>query len=325
MTAPTPLPSFSIVIPTYQRRDTVADAVRAVAGITYCGKADLTVVVDGSTDGTADALRQIACPMPFRIIEQANGGAAQARNRGAAESAGDVILFLDDDQMCAPDVLDHHAHSHLAGADAVRGVVQHDQDSPENFLTEGLQHYLAGRAELAESGAPLTALEVCTPQLSVKRSVFEALGGFDTAYTQGDSFACEDIDLGVRLFAGHKVERNPKAITRNRYVVTPREFMLRSFKAGQADLRFVKKHPDYRAELFALHTGARWWARLVYRPLARVPFAARALAVGAIWLVERPNPGAFARRVTHRIFREVRNVAYWRGVIVHGGTRRDWQ
>ena len=46
------LPSFSVVIPTYQRRETVVRAVRALAAIDYPGEVELIVIIDGSTDGT---------------------------------------------------------------------------------------------------------------------------------------------------------------------------------------------------------------------------------------------------------------------------------
>jgi glycosyltransferase involved in cell wall biosynthesis len=52
-------PSFSIVIPTYQRREVVCSAVRALAETDYPGDRELIVVVDGSTDGTAASLNDI--------------------------------------------------------------------------------------------------------------------------------------------------------------------------------------------------------------------------------------------------------------------------
>ena len=65
-----PLPSFSIIVPTYQRRDVVCDTVRAFCRLTYEGPVEIIVVVDGSTDGTAAALAVLDCPFPLRVIEQ---------------------------------------------------------------------------------------------------------------------------------------------------------------------------------------------------------------------------------------------------------------
>ena len=62
-------PSISVVIPTFDRRDVVCRAVRALAAMSYAGPVELIVVVDGSTDGTAEALSVIQLPFRTRIIE----------------------------------------------------------------------------------------------------------------------------------------------------------------------------------------------------------------------------------------------------------------
>jgi glycosyltransferase involved in cell wall biosynthesis len=90
--------SFSIIVPTYQRKAIVTDAVKAISRVVSSGELELLVIVDGSMDGTADGLRQMRCPFPYRVIEQANQGAGAARNRGAAQAAGEILLFLDDDE-----------------------------------------------------------------------------------------------------------------------------------------------------------------------------------------------------------------------------------
>src|SRR5438045_2289438 len=112
-------PSFSIVIPTYQRRELVCEAVRALCRIKYEGTFEIIIVVDGSTDGTAGALARMEYPVRLRLIEDENGGLAQARNRGASEAQGEILLFLDDDMMCESSILEEHASSYRAGADAV--------------------------------------------------------------------------------------------------------------------------------------------------------------------------------------------------------------
>src|SRR4029078_6075176 len=104
--APAPAwPSVSIVVPTYQRRETVCASVRALVALQYPGGIELIVVVDGSTDGTAAALRAIKTPFPNAIVEQVNGGAAEARNRGASLARNDLLLFLDDDMIADPAML----------------------------------------------------------------------------------------------------------------------------------------------------------------------------------------------------------------------------
>jgi glycosyltransferase involved in cell wall biosynthesis len=71
-----PLPSISIIVPTYERRDVVCDVVRALCEVDYAAPVEIIVVVDGSSDGTAAALAGLECRSPLRIIEQDNYGAA---------------------------------------------------------------------------------------------------------------------------------------------------------------------------------------------------------------------------------------------------------
>src|SRR5207253_5264601 len=139
--------------------------------------------------------------------EQANCGAAHARNRAAAEARHDILLFLDDDMLCAPDLLTEHARFHRAGAQAVVGDVLRDPSSPAGFMADSNEAWLKRR------GGPLTLFDVWTGQLSVRRSVFERIGGFDEAYTGDTAFANEDADLGIRLLAKYDVRHNPAAIS----------------------------------------------------------------------------------------------------------------
>ena len=171
--------SFSIVIPTFQRKAVVIAAVQAIQRIDYPGAIELIVVIDGSTDGTAAALAEVTGPVPLRIIEQPNCGAATARNRGAAEARGEVILFLDDDMICQSDILRHHALSHADGDDAVLGHIPLDPASPSSLLSRDVAVWAERRAEALRRGAPLTLFDLLTGQLSIKRDVFAKLGGFD--------------------------------------------------------------------------------------------------------------------------------------------------
>ena len=113
-------PSLSIIVPTNQRRELVSEAVLALGEIHYAGQMEIIVVVDGSTDGTAAALRQVRCSRSLRVIEQQNLGAAAARNRGAAAATGDILLFLDDDMIADPGLAEEHVRLHRQGAGRYR-------------------------------------------------------------------------------------------------------------------------------------------------------------------------------------------------------------
>ena len=308
------LPSFSVIVPTYQRRDVAAAAVEALCRLDYPGSVELVVVVDGSTDGSADALRAIACPFPVHVVEQPNSGAAAARNRGAALAGGDILLFLDDDMICEPDMLRHHAGSYDEGADAVLGDIPLDPASPPGFLSRSVGRWAAERSAALAAGKPLELGDLLTGQLSVKRAVFEQLGGFDAQFTANGNFGNEDLDFGIRLLANHDVRFNPLAISRQRYVVQADQHLRQWHDAGQADVALARKHPERTNEVFA---GRR--LRVIGPLLAAVP--------GLPWLAGRtaarlaelaPGEGPIAR-VVQRCFMFARDLAYWHGVARAGG------
>ena len=91
-------PLVSIVIPTYNRRRFVADAIDSGLRQTYA-HCEVIVVDDGSADGTAEYLRERYGDQ-IVLITQVNQGPGIARNSGIAAAKGAFIQFLDaDDQL----------------------------------------------------------------------------------------------------------------------------------------------------------------------------------------------------------------------------------
>lgn len=126
-------PLFSVVIPTYQRRDMVVGAVLSALEQTV-PLIEVIVVVDGSTDGTEAALAQIGDPR-LRVISQPNRGAAAARNAGIDAARGRYVAFLDCDDRFLP----HHLADLLPllqQSDEVvaYGQVLADRGAGRNFL-----------------------------------------------------------------------------------------------------------------------------------------------------------------------------------------------
>jgi glycosyltransferase involved in cell wall biosynthesis len=96
-------PVVSAIIPTYNRAKLVREAVDSVLAQTY-PNVEVIVVDDGSTDDTQAQLRQYG--NRIRVIAQSNAGPAAARNRGIAAASGDLISFLDSDDLWLPQKLE---------------------------------------------------------------------------------------------------------------------------------------------------------------------------------------------------------------------------
>ena len=300
--------SVSVVMPTYQRRDAVSNALRALCSVDYAGAVEIIIVIDGSTDGTAEVLAAIECPFPVKIVEQGNSGAASARNHGAAFAKHAVLLFLDDDMIADPRLLEEHGRLHQDGAEAVIGDTPIHPDSPAGFLPESVARWIASTSVKS----PLSPFDIFSGQLSVRHSVFNEIGGFDTALTSATAFWNEDADICVRLLARYDVRHNPAAISRQYYVVTPRQFMERARRAVAADLHFVRKHPELARELFERKGFSRPLTSLVYRPLARIPLFPQFIAWLAVEIAEFAIKTPFrSSRTVARFFSGARALAYW--------------
>jgi len=93
--------TLSVIIPAYNRERTIAATIESVLA---CGSdAEIIVVDDGSTDRTVEVVQSFA--LRVKVIEQSNSGPSIARNNGFTHSTGDVVAFLDSDDVWLPGVV----------------------------------------------------------------------------------------------------------------------------------------------------------------------------------------------------------------------------
>ena len=99
----TPSPQVSVVAPAFERREVLPRALDSVVAQTY-GDWELIVVDDGSTDGTAEMVKQDYPDV--HLVVQENHGVSAARNAGIAQARGEWIAFLDSDDAWLPEKLE---------------------------------------------------------------------------------------------------------------------------------------------------------------------------------------------------------------------------
>jgi glycosyltransferase involved in cell wall biosynthesis len=101
------LPAFSVIIPTHNRCSLVERAIASVLASTMANDVEIIVVDDASTDGTMKTLQATHQQDPcVRILRsEVNLGPSVGRNRGLAAATGELVLFLDSDDMLLPDAL----------------------------------------------------------------------------------------------------------------------------------------------------------------------------------------------------------------------------
>ncbi len=194
----------SVVIPAYNSEGSIARCLTALIDQTFAtDDYEIIVVDDGSTDGSDAIIKSY----PVRYIWQENAGPASARNRGANEATGGVILFTDADCVPAPDWVEKSVAPFLADArvSAAKGVYS---GTLQNSLTARFcQVEFEERFELLKRAETIDMID--TYSATFRRDIFIEAGGFDESFPVANN---EDTDLSYRLAAaGHRLVFNPLA------------------------------------------------------------------------------------------------------------------
>ena len=196
------LPFLSVVIPTFNRKDSLRKTLDGLARQTCpAPQFEVVVVSDGSADGTDAFLTEYRETAPFtlRPVFQPNGGPARARNNGIEHARGEVVVFLDDDVEPAPELLAVHAAAH-AGEDCVVVIAPM---LPDPALLRREPVWIAWEHAMLEkqySAWRTGEWAGCGPHhfysgnASLRRAHLMAVGGFDELFPRQ-----EDVELAVRL------------------------------------------------------------------------------------------------------------------------------
>lgn len=184
----------SVVIPAYNRENTIRRAVDSVLRQTY-DNLEVIIVDDGSTDGTVRMIEEYNDKRIRLICQKERGGANKARNTGIAGSKGVYIAFQDSDDEWLPDKLEMqiqmmereslfacYSAYNLCEGDSIR-IIPGDYKNRDKYQT-GLRNILAEHNVVG------------TPTLVIKREVLIMLGDeyFDERLPR-----MQDYDFVVRL------------------------------------------------------------------------------------------------------------------------------
>lgn len=201
------LPSVAVVIPAYNAHRYIARAIASVRAQSHT-PTSLVVVDDGSTDGTAEAVAELAPAV--HVIRQRNAGPSAARNRGAQELCTEVVAFLDADDEWLPQTLERLLEVFVREPRTALVTADMSAVDESGRITEASwfeRHGLAADVR-RWSGKPvpdaLAALMrtnfVSTSVVAIRTDVFRALGGFRSDLRYG-----EDLELWARIAARHAV------------------------------------------------------------------------------------------------------------------------
>ena len=271
------LPMYSVVVPTYQRGESLARCLDALGAQTLeHGRFEVIVVDDGSTVPPREAVARAGASIDVRLIEQANAGPASARNTGARAARGDYVVFTDDD--CRPDpdwlrAIDATAVRHPGCAVGGR-VVNALGDGLYSTASQLLIEFLYDYFNVDASGGRF----FITSNLAVPARSFHDIGGFDVSFPLA---AAEDRDLCDRWReAGLEMVYCDDAVVHHAHDLGLRTFCRQHFNYGRGAFHLHCARAK-RGERPLRVEPPNFYSRLVGYPFGRAS-TARALPLSAL-------------------------------------------
>lgn len=185
-------PLVSVVIPTRDRAQYILEAIESVLSQSYSNY-EIVIVDDGSVDTTRDLLAPLAKAGKLRYFFQDGKGVSAARNFGVEKANGELIAFLDSDDLFLPTKLEKQVELFRTNPDL--GFVHcsfSKFDDAGNDLGERDTSRFHGiiYPGMLQEWTVLMAM----PCILVRKSTFEWIGGFDVRMTWA-----EDLDLWRRF------------------------------------------------------------------------------------------------------------------------------
>ena len=194
MTGRSKKPFVSVIIPTYNRAWVLKEAIDSVLAQEF-RDFELIVVDDGSTDNTPQILESYA--QDLTVIRQPNRGVSAARNRGIAAAGGELIAFLDSDDLWLPRKLSSQVNFFNSNPAAVINQTEEIWVRNNVRVNPKTRHHKFSGMIFEHS---LALCLVSPSAVMIKKNLFSEVGVFDENLT-----ACEDYDLWLRISCRYPV------------------------------------------------------------------------------------------------------------------------
>lgn len=285
------LPAISVVIPTFNRLERLKRVLEALSQQSLDEhEFEVIAVSDGCTDGTDEYL---ADTTPVRVVHarQDNAGPGAARNHGIQLARGALILFLDDDVLATPTLVERHLQAH---GDSTSTVVIGPMLNAPGFRYSPWvaweQAMLYKQYEAMRLGVYSASFrQFYTGNASVARALVVKAGGFDTAFRRA-----EDIELSYRLDQlGATFVFDEKAMAHHLAERSFESWLAAAAAYGRNDVTFARDH------------GQQWLL-----PAMAIEFRERSSLTQLLvrLCVTRPRIAAFFTRALMTVCRRKRTI-----------------
>ncbi len=225
----------SVIVPAYNAAATLDLCLRSLTCQTFCRSAYEIIVVD---DGSADNTAAIAENHDVRLVQQPNRGPAAARNRGAQEARGEIIVFTDADCEAEKDFLEKllapFADPGVSGAQGAYLTRQTSLTARFAQVEFEDRYALMARYDSIDLAATYAA--------AFRRELFLAMSGFDASFPVANN---EDTEFSYRLCnAGCTLVFAPDAYVYHQHPETLRRYLRTKYWRAYWRMVVYRKYPE---------------------------------------------------------------------------------
>ncbi len=239
---------LTVIVPTHNRAPILQKCIRALGRQTIPRDSyEIIVSDDGSEDDTRlraeQAAREVSCEVTY--LHQPNQGANRARNQAIRHAKGRLLLFINDDTIATPTMLDEHLRTHRHYPAEEVGVLGRVTISPEVPPSLFAKVHLDAGYELWKGQVELDWRAFYTCNASVKKAFLLKYGIFEESIRYH-----EDVELSERLsHHGFFVVYNPEALAYHDHFLTEESYLNAAKMDGKALAIWYRKAPHLAKEL----------------------------------------------------------------------------
>ncbi len=283
--------ALTVAIASFQRREAVTRLVASLESLAEESPAswlgvDVLVVLDGSTDGSREALADLETSFPLTVLWQENAGLSAARNAGLRAATGEIIWFLDDDLVPLAGTIDLHREAHERSELSM--LIGPCDVAPTISLSEDSEQYWEHLSVLRAESESITRFDlIAVANSSVPTQLMRSVGGLDEEFV---GYGLEDYELGLRLLeAGTSVRFDRQAACWHYSSIDPELARLRRREEGRNTVRFLRMHPEI-AETYLPSSYPGRSMLILDRLGIRAPTALAAISSGSASIIHLLSP-----------------------------------
>ncbi len=234
----------SVIIPTRNRLQVLQRVIEGLQRQTFTAF-EVIIVDDGSTDGTDEWLRGFYQSKPWRVLHSGGVGAAAARNLGALQSRGELLLFLDADTIPASDLVQRHWELHSYRQEKNICLMGKIVMSTELKKLDQIRWCELDLPASKGEDRTISHLKYRTANSSLRRDLFDEVGGFHPGLV-----AAEDLEFAFRLHAmGVRFYYYDDIVAEHFHPIDLKQYVEKSKTYGQAVAYWYRMSPQLHSQL----------------------------------------------------------------------------